>query len=83
MECVDKYGNTPLHSAAKHGHELLITILLNNAADVARCVFTNPFKHRDYCSRTHTLELCPLPFIVVGMYVDSRSLVWLSQYLIC
>ncbi len=56
MECVDKYGNTPLHSAAKHGHELLITILLNNAADVARCVFTNPFKHRDYCRRTHTLE---------------------------
>lgn len=46
MECVDKSGNTPLHAAAKHGHELLISILLNNGADVARCVFTKPFKHR-------------------------------------
>lgn len=57
VECVDKYGYTPLHSAAKHGHELLITTLLNNGADVARCVFTKAFKHRDYCSRTHTSEI--------------------------
>ncbi len=68
MECVDKCGNTPLHSAAKHGHELLITILLNNGADVARCVFTNPFKHRDYCSRTDTLE-----FVSTSIYCSLHG----------
>lgn len=47
VECVDKFGHTPLHSAAKHGQELLITTLLNNGADVARCVLTKPFKYRD------------------------------------
>lgn len=41
VECVDKCGNTPLHAAAKHGHELLVGLLLNNGADVARCVFTH------------------------------------------
>ncbi|KAI2644762.1 Serine/threonine-protein phosphatase 6 regulatory ankyrin repeat subunit C [Labeo rohita] len=56
VKCVDKYGNTPLHSAAKHGHELLISLLLNNGGDVARCVFTKPFKHKGYCGRTDTLE---------------------------
>lgn len=63
MKCVDKYGNTPLHSAAKHGHELLISLLLNNGGDVARCVFTKPFKHKGYCGRTDTLE-CVSTFFV-------------------
>lgn len=36
IDCVDKYGNTPLHIAAKHGHELLISTLMTNGADTAR-----------------------------------------------
>uniref|UniRef100_A0A8C7Q9H1 Ankyrin repeat domain 52 n=1 Tax=Oncorhynchus mykiss TaxID=8022 RepID=A0A8C7Q9H1_ONCMY len=36
IDCVDKYGNTPLHVAAKHGHELLISTLMTNGADTAR-----------------------------------------------
>uniref|UniRef100_A0A3Q4ME11 Ankyrin repeat domain 52a n=1 Tax=Neolamprologus brichardi TaxID=32507 RepID=A0A3Q4ME11_NEOBR len=30
------YGNTPLHVAAKYGHELLISTLMTNGADTAR-----------------------------------------------
>lgn len=33
---MDKYGNTPLHVAAKYGHELLISTLMTNGADTAR-----------------------------------------------
>lgn len=33
---MDKYGNTPLHIAAKYGHELLISTLMTNGADTAR-----------------------------------------------
>ena len=36
IDCVDKYGNTPLHVAAKYGHELLISTLMTNGADTAR-----------------------------------------------
>uniref|UniRef100_A0A672N4T3 Serine/threonine-protein phosphatase 6 regulatory ankyrin repeat subunit C n=1 Tax=Sinocyclocheilus grahami TaxID=75366 RepID=A0A672N4T3_SINGR len=31
-----EYGNTPLHVAAKYGHELLISTLMTNGADTAR-----------------------------------------------
>lgn len=36
IDSVDKYGNTPLHVAAKYGHELLISTLMTNGADTAR-----------------------------------------------
>lgn len=36
IDCVDMYGNTPLHVAAKHGQELLISTLLSHGADKAR-----------------------------------------------
>lgn len=36
IDCVDRYGNTPLHVAAKYGHELLISTLMTNGADTAR-----------------------------------------------
>lgn len=45
---MDKYGNTPLHIAAKYGHELLISTLMTNGADTARyapptCAFVTSF----------------------------------------
>ena len=33
VDCVDKDGNTPLHIAARYGHELFINTLLQNGAD--------------------------------------------------
>ncbi|XP_075055694.1 serine/threonine-protein phosphatase 6 regulatory ankyrin repeat subunit C isoform X4 [Mixophyes fleayi] len=36
IDCSDKYGNTPLHVAARYGHELLISTLMTNGADTAR-----------------------------------------------
>lgn len=36
IDCADKYGNTPLHVAARYGHELLISTLMTNGADTAR-----------------------------------------------
>lgn len=41
VECSDKYGYTPLHTAAKHGHELLMSTLIKGGANIARCVYTN------------------------------------------
>lgn len=39
---MDKYGNTPLHIAAKYGHELLISTLMTNGADTAR--YASPWR---------------------------------------
>ncbi|XP_051532559.1 serine/threonine-protein phosphatase 6 regulatory ankyrin repeat subunit C-like isoform X2 [Myxocyprinus asiaticus] len=36
VECADKYSYTPLHTAAKHGQELLVSTLMSNGADAAR-----------------------------------------------
>lgn len=36
IDCEDKNGNTPLHIAARYGHELLINTLVTNGADTAR-----------------------------------------------
>lgn len=38
FDCIDKDGNTPLHIAARYGHELLINTLLENGADPSRFV---------------------------------------------
>lgn len=35
---MDKDGNTPLHIAARYGHELLINTLITSGADCTRCV---------------------------------------------
>ena len=36
VNACDKAGNTALHIAARHGHELLISTLLDNGADAMR-----------------------------------------------
>lgn len=36
IDCVDIYGNTPLHAAARYGQELLISTLLSNGANKSR-----------------------------------------------
>ncbi|XP_050843814.1 serine/threonine-protein phosphatase 6 regulatory ankyrin repeat subunit C-like, partial [Serinus canaria] len=36
IDCADRFGNTPLHVAARYGHELLISTLMTNGADTAR-----------------------------------------------
>lgn len=36
IDCEDKNGNTPLHIAARYGHELLINTLITNRADTAK-----------------------------------------------
>lgn len=38
IDSVDKDGNTPLHIAARHGHELLINTLITSGADCTRSV---------------------------------------------
>lgn len=38
IDCEDKNGNTPLHIAARYGHELLINTLISNRADTAKYV---------------------------------------------
>ena len=58
IDCCDKIGNTPLHIAARYGHDLLINTLLENGSDPTRydrrlvflflfslnCLTFNPFK---------------------------------------
>lgn len=36
IDSVDKDGNTPLHIAARYGHELLINTLITSGADCTR-----------------------------------------------
>lgn len=36
IDCKDKNGNTPLHIAARYGHELLINTLITNGAGTAK-----------------------------------------------
>ena len=36
IDCVDKDGNTPLHVAARYGHEPLINTLITSGADTAK-----------------------------------------------
>lgn len=36
IDCVDKDGNTPLHVAARYGHELLINTLITSGAEMAQ-----------------------------------------------
>lgn len=36
IDCEDNNGNTPLHIAARYGHELLINTLITNGADTAK-----------------------------------------------
>lgn len=44
IDCEDKNGNTPLHIAARYGHELLINTLITSRADTAKYVsFSAPF----------------------------------------
>lgn len=38
IDSVDKDGNTPLHIAARYGHELLINSLITSGADCTRSV---------------------------------------------
>lgn len=38
IDSVDKDGNTPLHVAARYGHELLINTLITSGADCTRFV---------------------------------------------
>ncbi|KAF7243767.1 Serine/threonine-protein phosphatase 6 regulatory ankyrin repeat subunit B [Varanus komodoensis] len=38
IDCIDKDGNTPLHVAARYGHELLINTLITSGADAANNV---------------------------------------------
>lgn len=38
IDSVDKDGNTPLHIAARYGHELLINTLITSGADCTRSV---------------------------------------------
>lgn len=38
IDCEDKNGNTPLHIAARYGHELLINTLITSGADTAKQV---------------------------------------------
>ena len=40
IDHADKEGNTPLHIAARYGHELLVETLLNYGADPKRLVCT-------------------------------------------
>lgn len=44
IDCVDKDGNTPLHIAARFGHELLINTLITSGADCTRFV-CSPLRH--------------------------------------
>lgn len=39
IDSEDKNGNSPLHIAARYGHELLINTLISNGADVAKWVY--------------------------------------------
>lgn len=43
IDSVDKDGNTPLHIAARYGHELLINTLITSGADCTRfvCLFVD------------------------------------------
>lgn len=47
IDSVDKDGNTPLHIAARYGHELLINTLITSGADCTKFVcfhiFTRTF----------------------------------------
>ena len=36
IDCCDKMGNSPLHIAARYGHDLLINTLLENGSDPTR-----------------------------------------------
>ena len=36
IDCEDKNGTTPLHIAARYGHELLINTLITSGADTAK-----------------------------------------------
>lgn len=38
IDCEDKSRNTPLHIAARYGHELIITALIKHGADTAKSV---------------------------------------------
>lgn len=65
---MDKYGNTPLHIAAKYGHELLISTLMTNGADTARYGGANPLYARKKCGFVRSeqefdffLFISPLP----------------------
>ena len=40
IDSVDKDGNTPLHIAARYGHELLINTLITSGADCTRFIFS-------------------------------------------
>lgn len=50
IDCVDKDGNTPLHIAARYGHELLINTLITSGADCTRwaCFYNRRLVHRLY-----------------------------------
>lgn len=36
IDCEDKNGNSPLHIAARYGHELLLNTLITNGADATK-----------------------------------------------
>lgn len=54
---MDKDGNTPLHIAARYGHELLINTLITSGADCTRFVlppvdkFVSDYRRENACSK--------------------------------
>lgn len=47
IDSVDKDGNTPLHVAARYGHELLINTLITSGADCTRWVCCRRRRRRE------------------------------------
>lgn len=63
IDCVDKDGNTPLHIAARYGHELLINTLITSGADCTRweslvTILVNHHHHHCLLFVTHCVLLC-------------------------
>lgn len=61
IDSVDKDGNTPLHIAARYGHELLINTLITSGADCTRFVCSPVekymFNHHNYTLQYHNITL--------------------------
>ena len=72
IDCVDKDGNTPLHIAARYGHELLINTLITSGADCTRWVmcFLPPNKHLQSCPSN---ALPSMTFCLLFRYVCRRG----------
>lgn len=59
IDSVDKDGNTPLHIAARYGHELLINTLITSGADCTRSVSSAPRQlSRSAVAVTNPIDCC-------------------------